>query len=129
MTTYGGYLRQLREKHRLSQQEVADFIDIAQSTYSLWESDKYSPQVEYLPKLAEILKVDIQELLPLATSVKIVNNTDNKDNSVNGFEVRVEGKELIKELLESKDEIIRMLTGENKRLKEENALLKGKDKK
>lgn len=96
---------------------MADFLDISQSTYSLWEGDKSTPQVEYLPKLSEILKVDIIELIPKSTSVKIVNNTDNKDNSVNGFEIKIDGRELVKELLESKDEIIRLLREEIQRLK------------
>lgn len=120
MSTYGGHLRQLRDKQRLSQQEVADFLDISQSTYSLWEGDKSTPQVEYLPKLAEILKVDIMELLPKDTSVKIVNNTDNKDYSVNGFEIKIDGSQLFKALLDSKDEIIRLQKEEIQRLKGEN---------
>ena len=96
--------------------EVADFLDIGQSTLSLWESDKSTPQVEYLPKLAEILKVDIYELLPLGTTVKIVNSNSRTDNSVVGFEIRMDGHELFKDLLSSKDEIIRMLREEIKKL-------------
>jgi transcriptional regulator with XRE-family HTH domain len=109
MTTYGTKLSQLRNKAKLSQQEVADFIGISRSTYNSWESDQASYKVEYLTQLADVFKVSPLELLPNANPIKIVNNHDNKDNSINAFEVSVDAKELYKELLSSKDEIIAML--------------------
>ena len=109
MTTYGTKLSQLRNKAKLSQQEVADFIGISRSTYNSWESDQASYKVEYLTQLADVFNVSPLELLPTSSSIKIVNNHDNKDNSINAFEVSVDAKEMYKELLSSKDEIIAML--------------------
>lgn len=106
------------KKQRLSQQEIADYLEISQSTISLWESDKSTPQVEYLPKLAEILKVNILELLP-KTPIKIEHNTDNKNNLVKGFDITIDGSQLFKDLLDSKDEIIRLQRDEIQRLKGE----------
>lgn len=37
--TNGTILRKLRERKHLSQKEIAEKLDIAQSTYSQWESD------------------------------------------------------------------------------------------
>ncbi|MEZ4903930.1 MAG: helix-turn-helix transcriptional regulator [Spirosomataceae bacterium] len=119
--TYGTTLRNLREQQRLTQKEVADLLDIAQSTYSLWESDKSTPQVEYIPKLANALKVDIMKLIPQEAPIKIVNNTGNRDTSINGFEVKIEGKDLFKDLLESKEEIIKLLREEIRRLQNNTA--------
>jgi len=55
--TFGTKLHKLREKSRLSQQEVADFIGVGQNTYSRWESDLSTFKIEYLPKLSEAFKV------------------------------------------------------------------------
>jgi transcriptional regulator with XRE-family HTH domain len=104
--TFGTKLRKHREIARLSQQEVADAIGVSQSTYNLWESDKSRFRVDYLPKLAEVYGVDIGELIPENTSVKIVNNRDNKDSSINGFEIKVEARELYQEIIASKNEVI-----------------------
>jgi len=109
MSTYGTKLSQLRNKAKLSQQEVADFIGISKSTYNSWESDQESYIIEYLTQLADVFNVSPLELLPNANPIKIVNNHDNKDNSINAFVVSVDAKELYKELLSSKDEIIAML--------------------
>ena len=67
--TYGTKLRKIREKNKLSQQEIADQLQISQSTYSQWESDLTTFKVEYLPKLAEIFKIDVTELIPEGTVV------------------------------------------------------------
>ncbi len=100
--TFGTKLLKLREKARLTQQEVAEQIGVEPHTYGRWESDLNSFKVEYLIKLAEVFKVEPTELIPQGTVVKIVNNTDNKDSSVNGFEIKMDARELYKELLDSK---------------------------
>jgi len=72
--TYGTKLRKIREKNKLSQQVIADQLQISQSTYSQWESDLTTFKVEYLPKLAEIFKIDVTELIVEGTVVKVMNN-------------------------------------------------------
>lgn len=115
--TFGTRLLKLRKESRLSQQQVADLIDVSQNTYSRWESDLSSFKIEYLPKLANVFNVEPTELIPQGTIVKIVNNKGNKDSSVNGFEISMDARELYKDLLESKNEVIRLLKTENERLK------------
>lgn len=109
MTTYGTKLNQLRNKEKLSQQEVADFIGVSRSTYNSWESDQASYKVEYISKLSEIFNVSPLDLMPFSNSVKIKNNRDNKDNSINAFDFFVDVKEFYTDLLNSKDEIIALL--------------------
>jgi len=106
--TYGTKLRKIREKNKLSQQEIADQLQISQSTYSQWESDLTTFKVEYLPKLAEIFKIDVTELIPEGTVVKVMNNQEQKNNeySVVGFEINMDARDLYQKLLLSKDEII-----------------------
>jgi transcriptional regulator with XRE-family HTH domain len=116
--TFGTKLLKLREKNRLSQQEVADLIGVSQNTYSRWESDLSTFKIEFLPKLAEVFKVDPTELIPQGTTVNIVNSGSQKiDNSVVGFEINMDAKELYKDLLASKNEIIRLLKDEIDKLR------------
>jgi transcriptional regulator with XRE-family HTH domain len=132
MMTNGTILRKLRERKHLSQKEIAEKLDVAQSTYSQWESDLSSYKVDMLPKLAEVLDVDIVELIPKGTTVKIVNNSNNNNGSVNAFQVQMDARKLhddlfssyeaiIKakdEIIESKKEVIEMLRSETAKLRE-----------
>lgn len=126
----GVILRKLRGRKRLSQKEVAERLDVSQSTYSQWESDLSSYKIDMLPKLAEVFDVDVTELIPKGTSVKIVNNSNNNDGSVNAFEVQMDARKLHDDLfssydtiikakdaiIESKEEIIKMLRTEISKL-------------
>jgi len=55
--TFGTFLRDLRREHRLSQKDVAAAVNVAQSTYCDWESDKHLPKIAYIPPLAVFFKV------------------------------------------------------------------------
>jgi transcriptional regulator with XRE-family HTH domain len=78
-----GYkLFELRDKLKLSQQEIADALNVKQSTYQKWENNKTEPSARYLPKLAEILRTNVMELCPQDTkSINIVES--NVENSCN----------------------------------------------
>lgn len=43
----------------LSQQQVADFLNVTPQSISKWEKGAALPSIEYLPKLAEILECDV----------------------------------------------------------------------
>lgn len=58
----GKHLRIKRHEKRLSQQEVADFIDVSQRTYSNFESDYSMPSIIQLKKLSELLEFDYLKL-------------------------------------------------------------------
>ena len=55
MTT-GTKLKLLREKRKLSQEELAYKIGVAQTTIGNWERGK-SIKMDYIPKLADALEV------------------------------------------------------------------------
>ncbi len=116
--TFGTKLRKLRDERKLSQQQVADSIGVKQNTYSRWESDLSTFKIEYLSKLAKVFNVEPIELISSDTNFSIVHNTNNKDSSVNGFNIYMDMKDVFKDLLDSKDEIIRILKEENGRLKQ-----------
>lgn len=53
---FGAHIRAIREKMKLTQQEVADACDVKDATIGHWELGRYFPSVEKLPLLAEVLK-------------------------------------------------------------------------
>jgi transcriptional regulator with XRE-family HTH domain len=68
MTTFTGRfaarLRELREKAKLTQAELAAKIGVRVTAVSNWETAANSPTVDKLPVIAEALKVSVRNLLP-----------------------------------------------------------------
>jgi len=60
----GEKLRKLRESYNLSQNQVAEALNIDRSTYSYYELDKTRPNLETLVKLSHIFSVSKSYLLP-----------------------------------------------------------------
>ena len=52
-------LKNIRLQQGLSQKQVADFLMVSPQSVSKWEKGEALPSIEYLPKLAECLKCDI----------------------------------------------------------------------
>jgi len=52
-------LRSIRLQQGLSQKQVADYLSISPQSISKWEKGEALPSIEFLPKLAECLKCDI----------------------------------------------------------------------
>ncbi len=58
----GKHLRNKRNEKRLSQQEIADYLNISQRTYSNFESDNSIPSILLLVEISKILKFDFLKL-------------------------------------------------------------------
>ena len=56
------HLRNKRHEKRLSQQEVGDFLNISQRTYSNFESDNSTPSIEQIVALSKLLDSDFLKL-------------------------------------------------------------------
>jgi transcriptional regulator with XRE-family HTH domain len=67
-TTYAGRfavrLRTLREKAKLSVEELAEKMNVTPTTIYDWESTKSAPKIAILQKLAESLGISVRTLLP-----------------------------------------------------------------
>ena len=59
-------LRDLREDSDLTQQAVANFLNIKQSTYSQYENEKRQIPIEALIKLAKYYKVSTDYILGIS---------------------------------------------------------------
>lgn len=60
---YFKHLRDMREDHDMSQNEVADYLGIAQTVYSRYERGFQTIPVEHLIKLADLYNVSTDYLL------------------------------------------------------------------
>lgn len=56
-------LKQLRDEHNLSQYDLADKLNIKQSTIAMWENGTNKPRQATLIKIAEFFNVPVDYLL------------------------------------------------------------------
>lgn len=63
MMNFGENFKNIRKQCGLSQQKVADKLQIKQSSVSDWENDVSRPDYEKLIALAELYDVTLYELL------------------------------------------------------------------
>ena len=97
----GNNLKKIRSRNNVSQQEVADFLNIDRKTYVSWETGETDIKSSYIPRLAEFLHVEIKDLFREKSADIVINqhNTDNKDGSVNGVVILLTDKESVGELV------------------------------
>lgn len=56
-------LKELREEKNLSQKEIAKYLNIAQNTYSRYETGEREPSIEMLKKLAKYYRVSVDYII------------------------------------------------------------------
>lgn len=61
--TMGEFIAALRKANGLTQQEVADRLNVSNKAVSRWERDESAPDISLIPALAELLGVTCDELL------------------------------------------------------------------
>ncbi|WP_048509211.1 helix-turn-helix domain-containing protein [Chryseobacterium sp. FH2] len=112
----GTNLKKLRNKTKLSQQEIADMLGLDRNTYTNWENEVTDIKSQYIPKLAEIFQVSILDLFDGAQKNQFVNNSyDNKDSSVGqkdfqqGIILNITEPELARDLVSKLEELIKSL--------------------
>ena len=58
-------IKELREENGLTQQAVAEFLNVKQNTYSQYETEKRQLSIDLLIKLAKFYKVTTDYILEL----------------------------------------------------------------
>ncbi len=103
----------LRNKAKLTQLDVADFLNVERNTYIKWENGTADVKSAHIPKLAELFQVEIADLFKDDNKISITNtNTDNKDNSIGqkdlqqGIIINIADNEIAKELSEKLEMLI-----------------------
>jgi len=80
----GKLIAELRKQQGLTQQQLADQLNLSNKTISKWESGSGSPDISNLPILADTLGVSVDELLRGAlneTETKQSQNTSKSEVS------------------------------------------------
>ena len=94
--TIGEKIYELRKLKGLSQEELAEKLNVSRQSVSLWETNQTVPQIDYLMELSKIFNVTLDELC---------GNEENIDCSLNESVIK-ENEELLekwdKEIEESK---------------------------
>lgn len=99
----GSTLLKNRKRKNYTQQEVADLLEVSQSTYCDWESDRTIPKTENILKITQLYDLDINELLLPNEKVSIVNSPNTINNSPNS---KVETPEALLKVAEGLEKLI-----------------------
>lgn len=67
----GSRLREAREKHNLSQEELGNLLGLSKAAISLYESEKRNPKIETIIELMYVLGVSADYLLGTDVIVEI----------------------------------------------------------
>jgi len=102
-------LRLLREAKNWNQEQVAEKLGITQNAYSKIESGQTRLTVERLNELAAIFEVEPEYLMNNDLPVINNNNGNHSKSIINPHNYYETQKELIDDLLKSKDEQIKLL--------------------
>ena len=73
-------LKQIRKEHHLSQEELAELLDVSRQAVSKWEQDQGYPEVEKLLLLSSKLNISLDVLM----SNEIGCDQDSKGTNVTG---------------------------------------------
>lgn len=85
--SFGTKIRNLRIKNKLSQEELADRLQVAQTTVSNIESDKSVPDIIIVQRLCEIFGVGIESLLSSEKEKFVFKKNENNNILVGKIEV------------------------------------------
>lgn len=72
----GSNIKMIRKDKKMSQKDMAKILNIPCSTYSNYENNNREPSAELLKKIAEVLDVNINDLLSLNTKDKRFTSPD-----------------------------------------------------
>ena len=96
----GTNLKRLRiNTTKLSQQDIANQLNVDRITYINWENESNDIKSQYIPELAKIFKVEIKDLFEDDNKINIINNFKTTDNSTGaGILINISDKETAEKL-------------------------------
>ena len=77
MTTFNEKLRQLRKEQKLTQDKLANILQVSNGTIAMWETAKREPDFNMISKIANYFNVTVDYLLGMEQNVKNVKITKN----------------------------------------------------
>lgn len=113
-------IRKLRENQQLTQDDMAERLGISKNGYGKIERGQSELSLKRLKQIAEILGVDMAELMNNKDLIFVGKNRDFVQNNYHDNQIQIEKLQLIikhqeqriddlQKLLEQKDELINLL--------------------
>lgn len=118
----GTELKKAREKKRLSQQEVADLLNISQKTISNIESDKSIPTLLQLFYFVKHYELNINYVWDMIC--RNIDNINLKTHKGPAYQLHKIEKEMLERIISNQNSQIDMLKSNNNRLVEQAKSLK-----
>jgi len=72
MSVFGNRMKEIRQRHNITLDKLADEINSTKATLSRYENDKRTPDIDFIYKIAEYFKVTTDYLLGRADDPNIV---------------------------------------------------------
>jgi len=87
-------ISKLRKEKGMTQEELAEKVNVSAQAVSKWENDISMPDISVLPVLAEIFDVSIDELLgrEKVSKVEILDETKRKDINKMFLKIKVDAE-------------------------------------
>ena len=95
----GNTIRKLRLGKNLSQQFVADNLNIDRRTYAAWETGSQDIKSSFIPRLAEFFGVEISDLFSSETNINIKQSF--KESTINTAILILTDKDAINRVLDA----------------------------
>ena len=95
----GNTIRKLRLAKNLSQQIVADNLNIDRRTYAAWEMGTQDIKSGFIPRLADFFGVEIADLFSNETSINIKQSF--KDSTINTTILILTDKDAVNRILDA----------------------------
>lgn len=94
---FGEKLYELRKSKNLSQEEVADKLNVTRQTVSKWETNQSTPDFDKIVPLCELFEISTEELLTGKTGEEKNNNinVENENKVLTKEEVRRKSAEVV----------------------------------
>lgn len=78
--TLGTMISSLRKDKGMTQLELAEIMGVTDKAVSKWERDLSRPDINSIPKLAEILEISVEDLIQGKTETKEQDTKEKKEN-------------------------------------------------
>ena len=78
--TLGTMISSLRKDKGMTQLELAEIMGVTDKAVSKWERDLSCPDINSIPKLAEILEISVDDLMQGKTETKEQDTKEKKKN-------------------------------------------------
>jgi len=83
--SFADNLKNIRLKKNLSQQELADKLDLAQPTIGMWESGRRTPKIAELKRVAKTLDIEM---------VRLISEKGERKVAIEKNEIYIDGKKI-----------------------------------